>query len=156
MIPSALRYSLLAILGALLHACAAPDPAANSVAVNAAAFANSPAGLLLREKLAAAADSATRQYATRGTIDAQLLVAATLDGSATGVQSLAGTPQAESPGAIASAVTTGAGLRAFDNTVSPIVAATVIKQIQGGTDPGQAIQNLATTLNVAAAEARAK
>lgn len=150
--------TILVLIGTILvfAGCATTDTGVNSVATNATDFANSPTGIALRERLAAAADSATRQYAAKGTIDAQQMIADTLDGSATGAQSLVGTPQAESPGEIASAVTTGAGLRAFADTVAPIAAATVMKQIQGGTVPSQALQNLATALNLTAAETRAR
>jgi len=70
------------------------------------------------------------------------------------LRTLVDTPQVDSPAAIASAVTLGSGQRATANTVAPIVAAKVTKQIQSGIAPAQAIENAATTMKQAAAKAR--
>jgi hypothetical protein len=150
-------YSLLSILAlSALAGCAETPAGTTNVADKAVAFAQSPAGQTLANTLITVAVSAGGQYALTGNVDTRLLVAATLDGSAQNLRSLANTPQAESPGAVASAVTIGAGLRAFDNTVAPIAAGSVTKQIQSGAEPDQAIENVATVMNVAAAKTRKK
>lgn len=131
--------------------CATADP---NVASKAATFSNSATGQALQSALVSAALTAATQYATYNEIDAPKVVAATLDGSADSVRSLVATPKAESPGAIARAVENGSGVRAFDNTVAPIVAGVVMRQIQSGIPPEQAIENVATAMNKAAEKAR--
>lgn len=126
----------------------------SSVSDRANNFAASPTGRVIANTLITAAVSAGEQFAAGRKIDPHKIVADTLDGAADGLRSLASTPRVDSPGAIAGAVTTGAGLRAFDNTVSPIVAGEVMKQIGDGTRPDQAIENMATTMNAAAARTR--
>jgi hypothetical protein len=126
---------------------------ATSVASKAATFAQSDAGKALGNTLLNVAANAGAQYAINGNIDPQQLVGATLYGSAAEMRTLVNTPRQSAPGAIASAVTIGSGVRAFDNTVSPIVAAQVSRQIQSGVPPHQAIENVATVMDHAAAKA---
>jgi hypothetical protein len=144
---------LLVILASIaLYSCATTGN--NSVADKASQFANSNAGRALQSAVITAALDAATQYSTTGEIDPHEIVAATLDGGAESIRSLAGTAQAESPKAIASATTIGAGLRSFDNTVSPIVAGQVSRRIQNGTNSGQSIENVATAMNKAASRVR--
>ncbi len=142
--------SILVIIS--LSACSTTGN--NAVADRASNFANSPTGRVIANTLITAAVSAGEQYAGGRKIDPHRIVADTLDGAAESLRSLSSTPRVDSPGAIAGAVTTGAGVRAFDNTVSPIVAGEVMRQIGDGTKPNQAIENLATTMNSAAARTR--
>lgn len=144
---------LLALTCLFLCSCATTGN--NNVADKASQFANSQTGLALQAAVITAALDAATQYSTTGKVDAHHIVAATLDGSAESIRSLAGTAKADSPKAVASATTIGAGLRSFDNTVSPIVAGQVTRQIQDGTDSAQSIENVATAMNKAAARVRA-
>lgn len=138
---------------AVLVGCSTDSPPTSSVASRAATFAQSPSGRALGNTILNVALSAGTQYAVNGRIDPQELVGATLYGSAAEMRTLVNTPQATSPGAVAGAVTIGSGIRAFDNTVSPIVAAQVSRQIQYGVPPHQAIENVATVMDRAAATA---
>jgi hypothetical protein len=154
-IPETNMKTLIAILICFSFAACATT-GGNSVADKASQFANSPAGVTLQTALINAALNAATQYSTSGKVDSQKIVAATLDGSADSIRSLVQTPQATSPQAVASATTTGSGLRSFDNTVAPVVTKQVMVQIEHGTSPGQSIENVATTMNKAAAKARKK
>lgn len=145
--------TILAIIVSL-SLCACATTGNNNVADKASQFANSPSGLALQAAVISAALDAATQYSTTGKVDSKHIVAATLDGSAESIRSLAGTSKAESPKAVASATTLGAGLRSFDNTVSPIVAGQVSRQIENGTDSAQSIENVATAMNKAAARVR--
>lgn len=146
--------SILSVLCALGVSCLSSCAGNSSTADRASNFAATPSGRLLTDALITVAATAADQYATTRKIDKSVLIAATLDGAAESLRSLAGTPRAQSPKAVASATTTGAGLRVFDNTVSVVVAATVDRQIQNGTPPDQAIENVATAMNAAAAKTR--
>lgn len=132
--------------------CATSQPDSN-VASKASIFANSATGQHLQMAVIDAALVAATEYAMFSTSDAPRVVSDTLYGSAAVLRSTVNTPAAESPQAIARAVTMGAGLRSFDNTVAPIVAGYVMKLQQGGVPPDQAIENAATTLDFAAAAA---
>lgn len=148
-----LRHSttpLLLCLALAFFGCASTG----SVGNNAASFAQSPAGKALANTLIIAAHTAATQYVTGEKIDGQLIAANILDGAADSLRSRVNTPEADSPKALADSVTQGAGLRATSNTVAPIVAARVMRQIETGVDSAQAIENVATTMNVAAATAR--
>lgn len=148
-----LKSALILSAVALCAGGCATDSSSSSVAGQAATFAQSDAGKALANTLINVATSAGAQYAVSGKIDPQELVGATLYGSAAEMRTLVNTPQATSPGSVASAVTTGAGVRAYGNSVAPIVAGTVAKQIQSGVAPQQAIENVATVLDTAAAKA---
>jgi hypothetical protein len=151
-----LFYIVTALAAAAFGAGGCSTTGNSSVADKASNFAASPTGRVLEISLISAAASASQQYAAGEKIDGHKIVADTLDGAAEGLRSLASTSRAASPGSIAGAVTTGAGIRAFDNTVSPIVAGQVVRQIEDGTHPDQAIENVATTMNAAAAAARTR
>jgi hypothetical protein len=150
----AAKTAVLIYICAFGFAGCATTTGGNQIADRASAFASSPGGRILADTLITVAASAAEQYGTTRKIDKGALIAATLDGAAQSLRSLASTPQAQSPGAVAGATTIGAGLRAYDNTVSPIVAGKVMNQIQSGTSPDQAIENVATAMNAAAARTR--
>lgn len=140
--------------GALALQSCATAPADATVADRASTFANSRAGQALEVALINATLDTALQYLDTGRVDPQKVLANSLDGAAESLRSLAGTRLVESPKAIADSVTIGTGVRAMENTVAPIVAAQVTRQIQDGTHPDQAIENLATVMNKGAADAR--
>lgn len=148
--------TILSIFCIFTLGCAAttPDGGNLTVAQQASNFANSDAGKALGNTLINVALSAGQQYAGTGTVDPQTLVAATLDGGAASMRTLVNTPGQTSPNAINQAVSIGANTPGISKYVPPIVAAQVSKQIQNGTSPPQAIENVATVMNKAAANTR--
>lgn len=156
---SILKLSVLSVLcvlcGSLLSGCAeTPAASSSTVAATARSFAWSDAGQALQVALTSVTLDAAAQYIASGTVDPKTLVANTLDGAAENLRSLAGTPQASSPKAISDSVALGANVPGVSKAVPPIVAANVTRQIQSGVVPDQAIENLATLMNLAAAKQR--
>lgn len=148
-----MKHIIPTILIALcFQSCATTDT--NSVASKAAVFANSDAGKALGNTLINVALSAGQQYASSGNVDPQTLVAATLDGGAASMRTLVNTAGQTSPNAINQAVAIGVNTPGISKQVPPIVSAQVSKQIQNGVSPPQAIENVATVMNKAAANTR--
>jgi hypothetical protein len=151
---------LLSVLSVLFFSGCSSQPLNSStsqrstVADQAAAFAQSPAGQALANTLINVALDGATQYAGSGKVDRQVLIANTLDGAAQNLRSLAGTPQASQPNPIFFATASGINVRSISQQVAPLVAANVSRQIEEGAPPDQAIENLATALNTASAKVR--
>lgn len=161
---AAIIYPLFSILALALGGCsdqplnsAGPARTATSrpsIADKAAAFAQSPAGQALANTVINVAIDGATQYAGSGRIDSRQLAADTLDGGAQTLRSLAGTNAATSPNAVNFATAEGISNRHISQQVAPLIAANVSRQIEHGTPPDTALENLATTMNAAAAKIR--
>jgi hypothetical protein len=95
-------------------------------------------------------------YATGGTINAAPLIISSIEGGAQIVRSLIGTPAAANPAAVTEAVASGSVSKAVDNKIAPEVGKAVDQAIKAGAKPDAAVEAVATGLDKAAAELKAK
>lgn len=151
-----MKNKILSILVVgLLTACSTtPTGGQNQLVTNAEAFAKSDAGKQFINAVVGASVGATvnvaAQYASTGKIDPQGIVGAALQGGAAQLRAIPNVAPFQVPVVGANAVVVGAGVPAVSEVVAPLVQSQIKSQIVSGTTPGQAIENVATALNIAA------
>lgn len=106
-------------------------------------------GNVLLQSAIAAGTNAAAQYASNGKVDGKQLAAASIDGAAYGLRTIA--PGAVTDSAVQNAVVTYSGDPRLAAQLAPTVSAAVQTAVSSGVPPGTALEAAASHLNTAAA-----